>query len=238
MTNQKTINLSPRLQVIADKVKQGHRIADIGTDHAYIPIYLVQKGIASFAIASDVRKGPLDKAFENIQKYGLEDKINVRLGDGLEKIKEGEVDTIILAGMGGILMCGILSRALPVLKTVKRLILQPMMAQEEVRKWIEANNFRIIDEELAIEGTKIYHVMVAEHGKESIEKDIYYYIGKELIKKKDPLLPKLIHMRVREIKKIIKQLEDKRSENVEVRLKECRARLKEYEKINELLSKE
>ncbi|MCG8499671.1 MAG: class I SAM-dependent methyltransferase [Firmicutes bacterium] len=227
----KTVNLSPRLQLIADKVREGSAVADIGTDHAYVPIYLIQKGIATFAVASDVRKGPVEKAAVNVKKYGLQDRIDVRLGDGLEKIKQGEADTLIVAGMGGVLMCEILSAAVPIVETMDRLILQPMIGQEEVRRWLEGHDFKIIDEALSTEGHKIYNVIVAEKGKEEIDKEVYYEIGKKLIQNQDPLLKRLLLFKINEMHKIIGQLENKDSENASVRLGECRQRLREFEKL-------
>jgi tRNA (adenine22-N1)-methyltransferase len=229
------LKLSPRLQLIANKVPVGARVADIGTDHAYIPIYLISKGIAEYVIASDIRKGPVEKAAANIKKYGLMHKIDVRLGNGLEKVESGEVDTIIIAGMGGVLITEILSVSEPVLRNINKLILQPMIGHEEVRIWLSENGYKIVDEELASEGDKIYNVIVAEHGKEKIEKEIYHYIGKKLIEKKDPLLKKLLAIKINEMKKIIKQLQNNHSENALTRLADCQIRLKEYESINCLI---
>ncbi|MDK2798647.1 MAG: tRNA (adenine22-N1)-methyltransferase [Clostridiales bacterium] len=220
--------LTPRLQLIADKVLPGARVADIGTDHAYIPIYLITKGISNYVIASDVKKGPVEKAKDNVKKYNLMHRIDVRLGNGLEKVSLGEVDTVIIAGMGGVLIAEILSAAKSALKTIDRLILQPMVGQEEVRKWLINNHFKIVDEELVMEGSKIYNVIVAEHGEDKIEKEIFNYIGKKLVEKKDPLLKNLLIDRITELNKIIIQLENKDSRNAYLRLKECRARLMEY----------
>jgi len=228
---QNTVKLSPRLQLIADKVIPGAKVADIGTDHAYIPIYLVQKGISDYVIASDVRQGPVRKAIRNVEKYQFHDKINIRLGNGLETIHEREVDTVIIAGMGGVLITEILSNAHFILKDVKRLILQPMLGQEEVRIWLENHHYTIVDEELAKEEHKIYNVIVAEHGYEKIDKPIYYYIGKKLIEKRDPLLPELIQHRMIELENIIHKLIESESPNAKRRLEECEMMLEEYKKL-------
>ena len=100
--------LSIRMQAVADLVSDGMRIADIGTDHGFVPIALVSAGRCPYAVAADVRRGPLSHAAENIRKYGLSEVIETRLSDGLEKIKPGEADSIIIAGMGGMLMIRIL----------------------------------------------------------------------------------------------------------------------------------
>jgi len=232
---QNSINLSPRLQLIADKVVKGSKIADIGTDHAYIPIYLMQNGIIEYAVASDVRKGPVQKAKQNVEKYKFTEKIDVRLGDGLEKVNAGEVDTVIIAGMGGVLITQILSDAFSVLQSVKRLILQPMVGQEEVRKWLVKNDYKIIDEELAMEGDKIYNVIVAEHGQGQVDKPIYYYIGKKLIENRDPLLGKLLNQRINELENIMRLLKDKPSANAVKRLDECKGILFEYQRIKKAI---
>ncbi len=233
--NNNKVKLSPRLQLIANKVLIGSSIADIGTDHAYIPIYLIQNGIAVYAIASDVRQGPVDKANENAKKYQLKHKVDVRLGYGLEMILKDEVDTVIIAGMGGTLISEILTTAASILMHIKRLILQPMTGQDEVREWLAENRFIIIDEELVLEGEKIYNVIVAEHGEERIEKEVFYHIGKKLIDQNDPLLKPLIGKKIKEMKNIIRQLEDKDSDNAYNRLVACKERLSEFKELDKLI---
>ncbi len=223
--------LSPRLNVIANKVLNNACVVDIGTDHAYIPIYLVKKGISSFAIASDVRKGPISKALNNVRKYGLDDKISVRLGNGLKSVAIGEVDTIIVAGMGGMLICDILSESIELLKTIKRIILQPMTGIEDVRGWLSKNDFKIIDEELVKDAGTIYTVIVAERGTDIIKDDIYYYIGERLIEKRDPFLKELLINRINELEKIIFELGDKTSKNAINRKSECIGRIERYKSI-------
>ncbi|MGE4283842.1 MAG: Nif3-like dinuclear metal center hexameric protein, partial [Clostridia bacterium] len=218
---------------IANKVPSNARVADIGTDHAYIPIYLLQNNISNYIIASDVRKGPIQKAQNNIKKYELLDKIEIRLGNGLEKIESNEVDTVIIAGMGGLLISSILSDAGDILKITKRLILQPNTGQEEVRKWLVQNYYKIIDEELVEENDKIYNIMVAELGQEKIDRKIDYYIGKKLVEKKDPLLKKLIKFKVKEMYDIINQLQDKKTSNAVKRIEECTEMLYDYTKLLE-----
>ncbi|NLY44256.1 MAG: SAM-dependent methyltransferase [Clostridiaceae bacterium] len=234
----KTCKLTPRLQLIADMVPAGTRVADIGTDHAYIPIYLVTKGIATYAIASDVRPGPVGKALENVKKYGLTNSIDIRLGNGLETIKPGEVDVIIIAGMGGILITDILTASKRVLNNIKRLILQPMIAQEEVRRWLAENHFIIADEALAAEGHKIYNIIAAEPGDEKIEKEIYYSVGKKLIEKRDPLLGTWLIKSINTMERILMQMEDKDSNNVCILREEFKKKIWEYEKIKKMIEKE
>ena len=187
-------NLSPRLLAVANLVPKCSVVADIGTDHAYIPIYLIENGKAYFAIASDVVEGPAMRAKENIARHNLSDKIDVRIGNGLEKVEQADV--IIIAGMGGKLICDIISESRPTIDSSQMLILQPMTAIYEVRLYLHINNFTITDEHLAQEDEKIYNIMVVKSGSEIIEDDIYYHIGRKLIDNKDKLLEKYISKKV------------------------------------------
>ena len=156
--------LTPRLALIASLVQDGATVADIGTDHAYIPIYLVNSGIAKHAVASDKSIGPLKIAEENIKLYGCEDKILVLQSDGLAAYAAGAVDTIIIAGMGGLLIAEILEGNKYVAKSAKRLILQPMTAGTELREYLVANGYIITDEKVAREKNKFYYCLCVENG--------------------------------------------------------------------------
>ena len=122
MEKKQYLNMSDRLVKIASKVDKGSRVADVGTDHGYVPIYLALNGVAESAVAMDVNEGPLDRAQQNIIKMGVADKVSVRLSDGLDKLKEGEADTVIIAGMGGKLTIRILENGAGVLEKVDTLI--------------------------------------------------------------------------------------------------------------------
>jgi len=185
-------HLSPRLLAVANLVPKCSVVADIGTDHAYV--YLIEHGRACFAIASDVVEGPAMRAKENIAKHNLCDKIDVRIGNGLEKVENADV--IIIAGMGGKLICDIISESRPIIDTVQMLILQPMTAIYDVRRYLHINNFTITDEHLAQEDEKIYNVMAVKSGSEIIEDDIYYHLGKRLFENNDKLLKKYIEKKI------------------------------------------
>ncbi len=216
------MDLKGRLALIAGKVEKSNTVADIGTDHAYIPIYLVENGVCKTAIASDVKKGPVKAATANIKAARLDKKIKTRLGNGLETISENEADVIIIAGMGGILVSDILDAGMNRAKEAKSLILQPMNRPDEVRKWLADNDFEIFDEELCAEGEKIYNVICARHlrpnsGTESrpdriadkhsgISESAYFHIGKKLIEKNDPLLGKLLKKKIRQLDKAINEM--------------------------------
>ena len=209
------INLTPRLQCVANCIEKCNVLADIGTDHAYIPIYTIQKGIAQKAIASDVVEGPLKIATDNICSHKLADKIQPCLANGLESA--ADADTIVIAGMGGKLICDILKDNIEIAKKAKRLIIQPMTCGYELRKFLHENNFSIIKECLAKEDEKIYNIMVVESGKEFYQDDFYYHIGIKLFENKDPLLAKYIRLRAKVIKKQL--LGVNKSNNEEIKSK-------------------
>ena len=125
------MELSKRLQAVADLVTEGASVADIGTDHGYIPIYLIEHNIAGKVIALDINRGPLERARMHVVGHGLKGKIETRLSDGLEKVLPGEVDTMIAAGMGGGLVIKILTEGYPVVEILDTMILQP---QSEIGK--------------------------------------------------------------------------------------------------------
>ena len=182
------MKLGNRLAALAAFVPQGTRVADIGTDHAYLPIELVQKEISISAIAADIHLGPYQAAKENIEKLGLHNKISVRFGDGLSVLSPGEVDTVVIAGMGGGTIIEILSSNSTVTNSLHRLILQPMIATSLVRRWLSTNEWKIIDETLVWDDGKLYEIVVAEPGISLIVEPIMYDIGLILWNNKPELL--------------------------------------------------
>ena len=172
------ISLDERLSLCAEFVRNGAKIADIGTDHAYLPVWLVQSGRVNSAIAADVRQGPLDNAVHTIELYSLSDKIKTVLSDGLDKISPDEADDIIIAGMGGELIVKLID-CTPWLKDKrKRLILQPMTRPETLRRYLCSNGFEIISEKACISCYKSYSVMLCGYdGKVRECDDEYAYIG-------------------------------------------------------------
>lgn len=204
--------ITPRLKCIIDHVKKA-RIADIGTDHAYIPIYLIENNIARHVIASDVRQGPVDIAKSNIEKHNLSDKIEVRLGSGLSVLKSDEADEIIIAGMGGQLITDILKDSIEIAKTCS-LVLQPMNDQYKLRKFLIENGFKIIAEDISVEGFKVYNIINAERGAQKpFENDIEYHLPKYLMKNKH--YKQLYDKKHREFKKVVDGLENSRDTDEE-----------------------
>ena len=158
------MELSKRLYAVASLVTEGASVADVGTDHRYIPIYLIQQNIASKAIALDINGGPLERARMHIIGYNLKGQIETRLSDGLLAVQPGEVDTMIAAGMGGGLIIRILEDGKEVVESLKEFILQPQSEVWRVRRYLLDHHMNIIDEDMVEEDGKYYPMMKAVHG--------------------------------------------------------------------------
>jgi tRNA (adenine22-N1)-methyltransferase len=156
-----TVKLSKRLQRIADKVPSFSRLADIGSDHALLPAFLVQAGIITWAIAGEVNPGPLAAAEKQVKESGLTGKIEVREGNGLEVLSPEEVDVITIAGMGGSLIASILEGGQEKLSGVKMLVLQPNVGEEQVRRWLDRHDWLLESEDILEEDGKIYEILTA-----------------------------------------------------------------------------
>ena len=180
-------------------VTPGNRLADVGTDHGFLPLYLLEQGRIPSALAMDVNKGPLERAMEHIAENNCQQYIETRLSDGLEKLNPGEADTIVIAGMGGGLMVRILTADLCKLDGVKELILQPQSEQQEVRKCIANIGFSIVDEDMLVEDEKYYvviravpdpaQIMTGEGHSDSVSlNQLGILYGPVLLAKKHPVL--------------------------------------------------
>lgn len=150
------MELTPRLRAIAEQVPKGVRFADIGTDHAYLPVWLILNGVVDGAVAADLREGPLERARQTAQQYGVTDRVSFRLCDGLSAVTPEEADVIAIAGMGGDTIAGILAAA-PWTKG-KTLLLQPMTARPELRRWLGENGYLISGEKISHEGERLYSI--------------------------------------------------------------------------------
>lgn len=166
--------LTKRLQVAADFVRSGRKTADVGTDHGYLPAFLVLKGITENAIAADIGVGPLENARKTVEKYELEKNIQLILSDGLENIPD-DTQEIVIAGMGGTLMAEILGAADWIKNPGIHLVLQPMTHSQDVRQYLCENGFYIDEEKTVEDSGKVYIVMSAYYSGEKSCKDAYYY---------------------------------------------------------------
>lgn len=201
------VKLSKRLETIASVCQPSKVLADVGCDHAYLSLYLVKSGIVEKSIAMDLREGPLSKARENIKSYGLEERIQTRLSDGLEKLEKDEADMVLISGMGGILICDILSRGKDKISRVNQLILQPQSDQTLVRKYLHDNGFVIDDEKMCIDDGKYYTCIHAVKGESQTYKhDFEYEYGKILIDRKDKYLTDFLEIRIKKNEEILVRL--------------------------------
>lgn len=203
------MELSKRLNAVASLVTEGASVADIGTDHGYIPIYLVKQGIINKAIAMDVNEGPLERARMHIIGYGLKNQIEVRLSNGFAKLQCGEVDTAIIAGMGGGLTIRILMEGKEVVDSLSYLILQPQSEIDEVRKYLWEQNLKILREDMVQEDGKFYPIMLVVHGEEGERepyRDYELLYGPLLIREGHPILQKFLERELSIKDSILKQL--------------------------------
>lgn len=209
------IKLSKRMEAVSSMVTPGHILADIGTDHGYVPIALVQTKKIPGAIAMDVNKGPLQRAREHIAECSLEDYIQTRLSDGVKELEAGEADTILIAGMGGELVVRILSEGKEVCRNAKELVLQPQSELEKVRRYLREENYKIIDEDMIIEDGKYYPMMRVvpveeDHFWDLIPEEAIrpcYMYGPLLLKNGNPSLRKFLVKQHIQLNKILKELE-------------------------------
>ena len=157
--------ISKRLEMVASFVPQGAVILDVGSDHAYLPIELVERGQIEAVIAGEVVEGPYQSAVKNVEAHGLKEKIQVRLANGLAAFEEADqVSVITIAGMGGRLIATILEEGLEKLSNIQRFILQPNNREDDLRIWLQDNGFQIVAESILEEAGKFYEILVVEAG--------------------------------------------------------------------------
>ena len=212
--------LSLRLKTVASMVTKGNRIADIGTDHGYVPIYLVKNHIVPNALAMDINKEPLRRALNHIRDNGLEDQIETRLSDGLKEYKTGESETILIAGMGGGLVCKILMEGFHKLAGIKEFILSPHSEWDEVRRFLQENGFQIIDETMLVDEGKFYVIIKAIIGHMEYDKVIYYKYGKLLLENQHPVLYEYLMKEKRLYENLYHELSEHNYESTKVRRQE------------------
>jgi len=226
------MKLSKRLEAIASMVPRlGAEgcVADVGTDHGFVPIWLVQQGVCGRALAMDVRKGPLQRAREHILQYGLEKQIEPRLRDGLEKLRPGEAQAVVIAGMGGELMLRILREGGPVRDTVSHWILSPQSEPALFRHGLEELGIRIVEETMVFEDGKYYPVIHGVPGVMHYEREYQYRYGDCLIRQKSPVLKELLERERSLYQGILGELAKQDGEGARRRRQEMQRELDEME---------
>lgn len=233
------MQISRRLETVAKMVTSGRTVADIGTDHAYIPIYLIREHRAERAVAMDVNRGPLERAREHIRQYGLADRIDTRLSDGLAALAADEADSVIIAGMGGPLTVRILGDGADRLGRCQELILQPQSETGSVRAYLHKHGWRIVCEELVKEDGKFYQMMRAVPQKDEDEPEAPYTkaeekYGRLLLEKRHPVLFEYLEHERTLNKRILASLENQSGEAATHRRGEVLEELCRIEKILEI----
>lgn len=226
------MELSKRLKWITEKLNKCKVIMDVGTDHGYIPIYLVKNHIADKVIASDINKDPLKKAEINALLDGVADKIDLRLGSGLATLKNNEAEEVIIAGMGGNLIRDILENDLEKVKNLDYLILQPAQNPEVLREYLYTNNYEILEEDLCLDEGKYYELFKVRYkiGNYISLESIYYEISPMLLNKKSPLLKDYIESKIQKCKRVLNFITDN-TEHATRRKNELQEKIKILEKL-------
>lgn len=227
------MEISKRLKVVASLVEKCEVVADIGTDHAYVPIYLIDNEVCEKAIASDINKGPVYKALKNIKDNNQEEKIECRLGAGLKTIKPYEAKVAIIAGMGGNLIKEIIEEDLHIFNSLKYAVLQPVQNPDVLRRYLYNKGYDIIDEELVYDENKYYEIIKVKYGdKPKFINEINYEISELLIRKKHPLLKDYINYKIFRYEKIYSSIKEetesgtKRKEEVKEKIKNLKGIVK------------
>ncbi len=226
------MKLSKRLEAIASMVPRlgpGSCVADVGTDHGFVPIWLLQRGICERALAMDVRKGPLQRAKEHIAQYGLEGQIETRLSDGLLRLYPGEAQAVVIAGMGGELMLRILRDGSRVRDSIAHWILSPQSELSLFRHGLEELGIAIVEETMVCEDGKYYPVIHGVPGTMHYEREYQYRYGDCLIRQKSPVLRELLEREIAQYRKIFEGLDGQEGDSARKRCQEIRQELKEME---------
>ena len=229
------IELSKRLQAVADLVSPGMRLADIGTDHAYIPIYLMENEKIPQAIAMDINKGPLERAEEHIKAHGLEHQIQARLSDGMAKLQAGEADCAVIAGMGGALMIKILEEGRETAFQLQELVLQPQSELKKFRIYLLENGYRVLTEDIVCEDGKYYPMMKVKPGEmtgESWKPEELEY-GKYLLDTAHPVLKQFLEREIQICHGVLESLAKQDTKRAKERRREMEEQIQHVQHILE-----
>lgn len=241
--------LSKRLQALVDMVTPGMRVVDVGCDHGFVSISLVQKGISPGVLAMDVRKGPLSRAQEHVAEYGYTDYIETRLSDGLLEYREGEADSLICAGMGGRLMMKILTDSREKAQGLRELILQPQSELPVFRRFLRDEGYCLLDENILFEEGKYYFIMKVHYtgleeqvavqdcsdDEEGISQVLADKFGPLLLKRRSPVLKQFLEDSLENMHQIEKNLAENEKDRAKERLFEIRQEITDLEKALSLM---
>lgn len=227
------------MHTIAELIHDDAQVADIGSDHAYLPTYLVQSGKTNFVIAGEVNEGPYRSALKQISEAGLQSKVDVRKGNGLSVLIQGEVDTIVIAGMGGALISQILTEGIDKMIGVKQLVLQPNVAEDMVRKFAVENGWELKEEVIIEEYERIYEILSFIRGdamkpyrNQQLPIELLLKLGPYLVNKKESAFIKKWTRELVQYEVVMDQLLQANQQNALKRREEL---LSEYEQIKEIL---
>jgi len=221
------MELSKRLQAVADLVGDAQSMADIGTDHGYIPIYLVESEKCKRALAMDVNKGPLLRAQEHISEHNLNAQIQTRLSDGVRMLKVGEVECVIIAGMGGALTIKIMEEGKQVFENLKEFVLQPQSELAKVRQYLWEHGYCIIAEDMILEDGKFYPMMKVVRRETSAYNSAELRYGRLLLEQRHPVLKIFLEKEQSKKQFILENLNKEVGPHIEVRRKEIQEELEE-----------
>ncbi len=236
MAGEKIV-LSRRLQSLTDMVSPGKAVVDVGCDHGFVSIYLIQHGISPKVLAMDVRKGPLSRAQEHIAEYGLENYIETRLSDGLLAFQEGEAQSLVCAGMGGKLMMKILAESEKKAKALDELILQPQSELPAFRRFLKTEGYRTLDENILCEDGKFYFLFKVSYDEEMAvsgsEREpvcvLYEKYGEMLLKQKHPVLRQYLEFMLGTARQIEENLKCGQGHRAGERIEEIRQEIKDLQ---------
>lgn len=227
------MELSKRLQAVADLVGKGLVVADVGTDHGYIPIYLIESGKCEKAFAMDVNEGPLLRAKDHINEHGLTECITTRLSDGVKALEVGECESVVVAGMGGALAIKIIEEGKEIFRSLREFVLQPQSELEKVRQYLNENGFQVVAEDMVLEDGKYYPMMKVINAMDSKYSLIELRYGRGLLNQEHPILKAFLEKEVNGKQMIIDNLKSQPGEHIKVRIQELES---ELEIINETLA--
>lgn len=250
-----SVKLSKRLQIVAQWVPEGSRLADIGTDHALLPVFLMQTGKISLAVAGDIHDGPLETARQQVAEAGLQQHISIRRGDGLAVVEPEEVDVVSIAGMGGSTMVHILSEGKQRLAAVKRLVLQPNVGEFAVRRWLEDHQWFLAAEELLQEDGRIYEILVADRRPNAAElngrlyeqaasaygltliKEDLYHLGPYLLQKAGSVFERKWEAELLKLQQVCQSLKNSNLAESLIKLEEMQRRTERIKEVLQCLPK-